>query len=111
MLTGKGLAVSKPDFFACLQYCRFGNFRENFIFANSIKRHTSNVKNSRLRQGLPISTDDRVILPFCEAFIFTNFAYAKFRENKVLAKNSEFTVLLQNIQHIIYIHYQLYSTS
>ena len=25
-------------------YCRFGNFRENFIFANSIKRHISDVK-------------------------------------------------------------------
>ena len=45
-------------------YCRFGNFRENFIFANSIKRHISDVKNSRLRQDLPISINDRVILPF-----------------------------------------------
>ena len=34
-----------------IAYCRFGNFRENFIFANSIKyRHISDVKNSRLRQ-------------------------------------------------------------
>ena len=32
------------------KYCRFGNFCENFIFANSIKRHISDVKNSRLRQ-------------------------------------------------------------
>ena len=24
--------------------CRFGNFRENFTFANSIKRHISDVK-------------------------------------------------------------------
>ena len=36
-------------------YCRFGNFRENFIFANGIKRHISDVKNSQLRQDLPIS--------------------------------------------------------
>ena len=70
MMTRKGLAVSKPNFFACLQYCRFGNCRENFIFANSIKRHISDVKNLRLRQGLPISIDDRVILPFRECFIF-----------------------------------------
>ena len=35
-------------------YCRFGNFRENFIFANSIKRHISDVKKSRLRIELPI---------------------------------------------------------
>ena len=52
-------------------YCRFGNFRENFIFANSIKRHISDVKNSRLMQVIPISINDRVILPFLEGFIFT----------------------------------------
>ena len=40
------------------KYCRFGNFCENFIFANSIKRHISDVKNSRLRQGLPISINN-----------------------------------------------------
>ena len=53
------------------QHCRFGNFCENFIFANSIKRHISDVKNSRLRQDLPISIKDRVIMPFREGFIFT----------------------------------------
>ena len=26
-------------------YCKFGNFRENFIFANSVKRHVWDVKN------------------------------------------------------------------
>ena len=51
--------------------CRFRNFRENFILANSIKRHVSDVKKSRLRQDLPISINERVILPFCEGFIFT----------------------------------------
>ena len=49
-----------------LLYCRFGNFRENFNFANIIKRYISDVKNSRLRQDLPISINDRVILPFRE---------------------------------------------
>ena len=29
-----------------IRYCRFGNFRENFIFANSIKRHISDVKKN-----------------------------------------------------------------
>ena len=28
--------------------CKFGNFRENFIFANSVKRHICVVENSRL---------------------------------------------------------------
>ena len=27
-----------------LAYCKFGNFRENFIFANSVKRHICDVK-------------------------------------------------------------------
>ena len=54
-----------------VQYCRFGNFRENFIFANSIKRHISDVKNSPIRQDLPLSVNDIVILPFREGFIFT----------------------------------------
>ena len=53
------------------RYCRFGNLRENFIFVNSIKRYISDVKNSRLRQDLPKSINDRVILPFREGFIFT----------------------------------------
>ena len=55
----------------CTIYCRFGNFRENFIFANNIKRHISDVEKSPLRQGLPVSINDRVILPFREGFIFT----------------------------------------
>ena len=63
------------------RYCRFGNFRENFIFANSIKRHIRDVKNSQIRQDLPISINDRVILPFREGFIFTKLHYAKFSEN------------------------------
>ena len=37
----------------------------------AFKRHISNVKKSRLSQGLPISIKDRVIFPFREGFIFT----------------------------------------
>ena len=70
-----------------LPYSRFGNFRRNFIFANSIIRHISDVKNSRLGQDVSISINERVILPFCEGFIFTIL-----REIKVLAKISKFTV-------------------
>ena len=29
-------------------YCKFANFRENFIFANSVKSHIWDVKNLRL---------------------------------------------------------------
>ena len=52
-------------------YCRFDNFGENFIFAHCFKRHISDVKNSPLRQDLPISLNDRVNLPFRKGFIFT----------------------------------------
>ena len=45
-------------------------FRENFIFANSVKRHTCGAKFSGLVHDLPISVMDRGILPFCEDFIF-----------------------------------------
>ena len=75
-------------------YCRFGNLRENFIFANCIKRHISDVKNSRLRQDLPISINDRVVLPFPEGFIFTKLRIC---ENKVLAKIYKFTVSVHTV--------------
>ena len=54
-----------------LRYCKFGNFRENIIFANGIKRNICDVKNLRQRHDLPISVNDRVILPFHKGFIFT----------------------------------------
>ena len=58
-------------------YRRFGNFRENFIFVNSIKRQISDVKNLRLRQDVPISINNRVILPFCKGFIFMKLCICK----------------------------------
>ena len=51
-------------------YCKFRNFRENFIFANSIKGYICQVKILQLRHDLPISVNDRMILPFHEGFIF-----------------------------------------
>ena len=65
-----GLLVFNKDCSVRSQYCRFGYFRENFIFANSIKIHISDVKISRLTQDLHIiSINDRVILPFPDGFI------------------------------------------
>ena len=73
-------------------YSRFVNFREIFIFANSIKSgEISDVKNSRLKQDSPILINNRVIKPFPEGFIFRKL---KFCENNVLAKISDFTVLV-----------------
>ena len=65
-------------------YCKFGNFREHFIFANSAKRHICDVKESRLWHDLPISVNDRMISPYREDFIFTkmrSFAKINPREN------------------------------
>ena len=31
-----------------VEYCKSGNFRDNFIFANRFKRHICDAKNSRL---------------------------------------------------------------
>ena len=54
---------------------------------HNIKRHICDVRNSRLGHDIPISVNDRVILPFRECFNIT-----KLRKNKTLAKISEFTV-------------------
>ena len=90
----KGNLTGNICLLSTAHYCSFGNFRKNLIFANSIKRRISDVKSSRLRQDLPISIIERVILPFREGLFSRNYAHAKFRENKVLAKISEFTVLI-----------------
>ena len=63
------------------------------LFSQKALRHISDVKNSRLRQDLPISINDQVICHFARVLFSRNFAYVKFCENKVLAKNPEFTLL------------------
>ena len=55
-------------------------FRENFIFANGVKRHICDVKYSQQRHDLPISVNNRVITPFREGFIFTKLrSFAKIK--------------------------------
>ena len=54
-----------------MHYCKFGNFRENYIFANSVKRHICDVQTSQLRHDLPISVNERVVLLFREGLTFT----------------------------------------
>ena len=75
-----------------LIYFKSGNFRENFIFENSVQRHICGVEYSRLGHDGPISVNGRVISPFRGGFLFTKLA--KFREKKTLEKISEFTVTL-----------------
>ena len=67
-----------------IKYYKSRNFCKNFIFANSIKRHICDAKNSQLGHDLRISVSHRVI---------SRGFYAKFHENKTPTKISEFTVL------------------
>ena len=74
--------------FADFIYCKFGNFREKFIFTKSVKRPFCDAKISRLMHNLPLSVNDRVITSFRDDIIFT-----KIREYKTLAKMSDFAVI------------------
>ena len=58
-------------------YCKFENFRDNFIFTNSIKRHICDVRNLQLVHDIRISVNDRVILPFREGLNFTKLHICK----------------------------------
>ena len=63
------------------QYYKFRHFRDNFIFANSIKRHIFDVEKSRLGHDLLTSVTDRVISPFHEGLFSRSFAKINPREN------------------------------
>ena len=41
--------------------CKFKIFRENFIFANNVKRYVCDFKNTRLEPDILISVNGRVI--------------------------------------------------
>ena len=71
-------------------YCESGNFRESLIFANSDLRHICD--NSRLGLDLPILVNGSDLAIFARILFSQNFAYAKFRENKILAKIFELAV-------------------
>ena len=57
------------------------------LFSGIALKDISDVKNLRLKQDLPISINNRVVLSFREGFIFTKL-------HEVLAKFSEFTVII-----------------
>ena len=50
-------------------YCKFRNFRENFIFAKRVKRHICHGKNLQLLHGLHTSVKVKEVLLF-QGFIF-----------------------------------------
>ena len=53
-------------------------FARIFHFGNSIKTHICDVENLRQGPDLPISVNDRVILPIREDFIFTKLCISEF---------------------------------
>ena len=63
--------ASTAYYWHCLLNCKSGIFQDNFIFANSVKRHICDVKMSRLVCDLHRSVNDRVISGFREDVIFT----------------------------------------
>ena len=67
------------EFKCTSDYCKFGNFQENFICGNSVKTPICYVKKSRLAPDLPISVNARVFSPFHEGFIFTKNPHENFR--------------------------------
>ena len=69
-------------------------FSREFYVGESNKRHISDVRHSQLGHDIHISVNDRVILPFCEGFIFANLRICEVSQTKALAKISEFTVYI-----------------
>ena len=60
------------------------------FFAKSVRRHICDIKNSLLEHDISKHWADFAI---SRGFLFSrNFADSKFRENKTIAKISEFTV-------------------
>ena len=49
-------------------YCKFGHFRENVIFAYSVKRHINPARNSRLGHDLPTSANDKLMFDILREF-------------------------------------------
>ena len=54
-----------------MKYCKIGNFRDNFIFVNSVKTHICDVESSRQGRDLPLKVNDRLISLIREDYIFT----------------------------------------
>ena len=75
-----------------IPYCKSENFRENFIFANSVKRHICDIKNLRLWHSFPRSVNGRVISVFCEDFIFTKLRMCEVSRKENPRENFRFTV-------------------
>ena len=88
------------EHYASLTYCKPGNYRENFIFAKSVKIHICDGKKSRL--GHVLHGDDRVISQFFDGFIFTKLRI--FREHKP-SRKSEFEI------HVAYTYFSRKETS
>ena len=71
-----------PDKMHYFIHYKFRIFCQNFIFENNVKRHFCNVKNLWHQHDLPKSVNERVILSFCEGFIFINFASTKIKPSQ-----------------------------
>ena len=69
-----------------MSYCKIRNFRDNFIFANSVKTHICDVRFSGQERDLPLSVNERVISPICEGFIFMKRSFTKINPSRKFPK-------------------------
>ena len=68
-------------------YCKSGNFRENFILAYSIKRHICDAKNLRLGHDLHISVKGQSDFGLSRGFYFHETSHMRsFAKIKPLQK-------------------------
>ena len=73
-------------------YCKCGNFRENFLFPNSVKRHIRHVQYSLLGHDLPTS----VMFTILRGLYF----HERFHENKtrIYSKMFSYSRFMKKIQ-------------
>ena len=76
-VTGQNKDVFSLVIVLKIYLCKFVNFREHFIFANSIKRHICHIQISRLGHNLHISVKDRVIFAILGGFYFHETSHVR----------------------------------
>ena len=59
------------------KYCKSEIFAKILFFANSVKRHICDAKNSRLGHDLYIAVNDRVISAFRKDFYFHEISHMR----------------------------------
>ena len=90
-------------------YCKFRNFWENLIFANSVKTHICDVKKFCEQWcDLPISVKREWFRQFVGFLLSRNFAYASFAKIKHSRKFPNLQYIQIKVQIRIFLSQKLY---